>query len=216
MDLRRAVPRTFEEAAEGGRAGPGSTGFDTGMLLLRLVVGWTMAVHGAQKLLGWFGGPGFAGTARFLEHMGFRPGELHAVLSGGAELGGGLLLALGLLTPLGAAAVTGSMLAATATVTWQNGFISAKGGYEYNLVLIAAVLALTEVGPGELSVDHLAGRELDGPAWALAALALGIGGAVGAHALAAATPPPAAPAEPAASSETAVGADEPAPATAST
>src|SRR5712671_1162548 len=87
MDLRRAVPRTFEEAAEGGRAGPDSTGLDTGMLLLRLVVGWTMAVHGAQKLLGWFGGPGFTGTARFLEHMGFRPGELHAVLSGGAELG---------------------------------------------------------------------------------------------------------------------------------
>ena len=99
MDLRRAVPRTFEETAGGGRAGPGSTGFDAGMLLLRLVVGWTMVAHGAQKLLGWFGGPGFGGTARFLEQMGFRPGELHAVLSGGAELGGGLLLALGLLTP---------------------------------------------------------------------------------------------------------------------
>src|SRR2546421_8340579 len=160
MDLRRAVPRTFDQMAEGGRAGPGSSGFDAGMLLLRLVVGLTMAAHGAQKLLGWFGGPGFAGTARFLEQMGFRPGELHAVLSGGAELGGGLLLALGLLTPLGAAAVTGSMVAAIATVTWQNGFISAKGGWEYNLVLIASALAVAFVGPGRFSLDRSFGWAL--------------------------------------------------------
>ena len=61
MDLRRAVPRTFEETADGGRARADSTGFDAGMLVLRLVVGLTMAAHGAQKLLGWFGGPGFTG-----------------------------------------------------------------------------------------------------------------------------------------------------------
>ena len=173
MDLRRAVPRTFEEGAEGGRPGLDSTGFDAGMLLLRLVVGWTMAVHGAQKLLGWFGGPGFSGTARFLEHMGFRPGEMHAVLSGGAELGGGLLLALGLLTPLGAAAVTGSMLAATATVTWQNGFISAKGGYEYNLVLIASALAVAFAGPGRFSLDEVLGWRLSGWRWGVGAAVLG-------------------------------------------
>src|SRR4030081_356265 len=128
MDLRRAVPRTFDQAAEGGRAMAGPTGLDQGMLLLRLVVGWTMAVHGAQKLFGWFGGPGFAGTARFLEQMGFRPGELHAVLSGGAEFGGGLLLALGLLTPLGAAAVTGSMLAGIAPAPRPQGVILPHGG----------------------------------------------------------------------------------------
>src|SRR3979411_733108 len=120
MDLRRAVPRTFDQAADGGRAMAGPTGLDQGMVLLRLVVGWTMAVHGAQKLFGWFGGPGFAGTARFLEQMGFRPGELHAVLSGGAELGGGLLLALGLLTPLGAAARARSVPAGGGTPDTQN------------------------------------------------------------------------------------------------
>jgi putative oxidoreductase len=172
MDLRRAVPRTFDPTAGEGRAGPGSTGFDAGMLLLRLVVGLTMAAHGAQKLFGSFGGPGLAGTAHFLEQMGFRPGELHALLSGGAEFGGGLLLALGLLTPLGAAAVTGSMLAAIATVTWQNGFISAKGGYEYNLVLIASALAVAFAGPGRLSVDEALGWRLSGWRWGVAAAAL--------------------------------------------
>jgi putative oxidoreductase len=174
MDLLRAFPRTFEETADGGRAGPGSTGFDAGMLLLRLVVGWTMVAHGAQKLLGWFGGPGFGGTAHFLEQMGFRPGGLHAVLSGGAELGGGLLLALGLLTPLGAAAVTGSMLAATATVTWQNGFISAKGGYEYNLVLIASALAVAFAGPGRFSLDRALGLPLSGWRWGVGATVLAV------------------------------------------
>jgi len=174
MDLRRAVPRTFEEMADGGLAGPGSTGFDAGMLLLRLVVGWTMVAHGAQKLLGWFGGPGFGGTARFLEQMGFRPGELHAVLSGGAELGGGLLLALGLLTPLGAAAVTGSMLVAITTVTWQNGFISAKGGYEYNLVLVASALAIAFAGPGRFSLDRALGLPLSGWRWGVGAAVLAV------------------------------------------
>jgi putative oxidoreductase len=174
MDLRRAVPRPFDLTADAGRARPGSTGLDTGMLLLRLVVGLTMAAHGAQKLFGWFGGPGLAGTAHFLEQMGFRPGELHAMLSGGAEFGGGLLLALGLLTPLGAAAVTGSMLAAIATVTWQNGFISAKGGYEYNLVLIASALAVAFAGPGRFSLDRTLGWTLSGWRWGLGALVLAV------------------------------------------
>jgi putative oxidoreductase len=142
------------------------------MLLLRVVVGWTMTVHGAQKLLGWFGGPGFAATAQALEQMGFRPGELQAVLSGGAELGGGLLLALGLLTPLGAAAVTGSMLAAIATVTGGNGFISAKGGYEYNLVLIASALAVAFAGPGRFSLDGALGWTLSGWRWGVGAAVL--------------------------------------------
>src|SRR5947209_4731827 len=148
MDLRRAVPPPFDQTATGARP----TALDEGMLLLRIVVGLTMAAHGSQKLFGWFGGPGFSGTANFLGEMGFRPGALHAMLSGGSELGGGLLLALGLLTPLGAAAVTGSMLAAIATVTWQNGFISAKGGYEYNLDIVASALAIAFDGRGRVSL----------------------------------------------------------------
>jgi len=180
MNRRRVVPRAVEEmtmgpGVEGGDpAGPGTTGLDAGMLILRLVVGLTMAAHGAQKLFGWFGGPGFTGTAHFLEQMGFRPGGLHTVLSGGSELGGGLLLALGLLTPLGAAAVTGSMVAAIATVTWENGFISAKGGYEYNLVLIASALAITLAGPGRLSLDRALGLRLSGWRWGVGAAVLAV------------------------------------------
>ena len=169
MDLRRAVPRPFDQTATGARP----TALDEGMLLLRIVVGLTMAAHGTQKLFGWLGGPGFSGTANFLGGMGFRPGALHAALSGGSELGGGLLLAFGLLTPLGAAAVTGSMLAAIATVTWQNGFISAKGGYELSAVLIGGALAIAWVGPGQFSLDRILGLELSGRRWGLAAAVLG-------------------------------------------
>ena len=68
-----------------------------GLLILRLVVGLVLAAHGAQKLLGWFGGYGIAGTGQFLEQLGFRPGRFHAAQAGLAEVGGGLLLALGLL-----------------------------------------------------------------------------------------------------------------------
>ena len=171
MDLRRAVLRTFDRTAD-DQAITGATGLDAGILLLRLVVGLTMAVHGAQKLFGWFGGPGFAAMAHVFDQIGFRPGELHAMLSGGAELGGGLLLALGLLTPLGAAAVTGTMVVAIATVTGQNGFISEKGGYEYNLVLIASALAVAFVGPGRFSLDAVLGWRLSGTRWAVAAVVL--------------------------------------------
>ena len=70
-----------------------------GILILRLVVGLTLAAHGTQKLFGWFGGYGLAGTGGFLEQLGFVPGRRHALFAGLAETGAGLLLALGLLTP---------------------------------------------------------------------------------------------------------------------
>ena len=58
---------------------------ELGLLLLRVTVGLTLAAHGAQKLLGWFGGYGLAGTAGWLESVGFRPGRRHAVLAGISE-----------------------------------------------------------------------------------------------------------------------------------
>jgi putative oxidoreductase len=145
---------------------------EAGLLLMRVVLGGIMAAHGAQKLFGWFGGPGLAGTGGWLESMGFKPARLHASTVGLAEFGGGALLALGLLTPLGAAAVAGVMFVAIATVHWSNGFFNARGGYEFNLLIAATAIALAITGPGEFSIDHLAGWTLAGPAWGLGALGI--------------------------------------------
>jgi putative oxidoreductase len=143
---------------------------EAGFLLIRVVLGAIMAAHGAQKLFGWFGGPGLAGTNGWLQSMGFRPARLLTVVVGLAEFGGGALLALGLLTPLGAAAVAGVMFVAIATVHWSNGFFNGSGGYEFNLLISATAIALAITGPGEISIDHLAGWTLSGPEWGLAAL----------------------------------------------
>src|SRR2546430_14982878 len=74
---------------------------DTGLLLIRLVIGLVMAAHGAQKLFGWFGGYGVAGTGGFFETIGFRPRKLFAALARLGEVRGGLLHARGFLRSLG-------------------------------------------------------------------------------------------------------------------
>jgi putative oxidoreductase len=150
-----------------------------GLLILRLVVGLSLAAHGAQKLFGWFGGYGLTGTGQFLEPLGFRPGWRQALQAGLAETLGGLFLAAGFLTPAAAAAVVAVMLVAAVSVHLKSGFFAQGGGYEYTLVLGAAALALAFTGPGALSADHALGISLSGDAWGLAALAAGVfGGAV--------------------------------------
>jgi putative oxidoreductase len=136
--------------------------------------------NGTQKLFGWFGGEGLEGTGAFFEHLGFRPGRRYALAAGAAEAGGGLLFALGAATPLAAAAISGSMITAIKTVHWKKGVWVSGGGYEYNLVLLAAVFGLTENGPGEWSVDAAVGRTRWGTAWAFAALAAGAAGSAAA------------------------------------
>jgi putative oxidoreductase len=167
-----------------------------GRLLLRLTVGGFFFGHGTQKLFGWFGGHGLDATSQMFEGLGMRPGRRNAIAAGAAEAGGGAALALGFATPLAAGTITSVMLTAIHRVHFKNGPWVTNGGYEYNAVLIAAVLALAEVGPGELSLDHALGQERSGPGWALLAAAMGVAGAVGAHQAAAAYP---APPEPAAS-----------------
>src|SRR5271157_4656341 len=124
-----------------------------GRLLLRVVVGGLFVGHGTQKLFGWFGGGGLDATAGAFESLGLRPGKANAIAAGAAEAGGGALLALGLATPLAASALTATMITAIDTVHAKNGPWLNKGGYEYNVVLIAAVLALVDAGPGGLSLD---------------------------------------------------------------
>ncbi|MFD8273244.1 DoxX family protein [Streptomyces flaveolus] len=133
---------------------------DLGLLLLRLGTGGVLAAHGAQKLLGWFGGGGIEGTGKAMESMGYTPGRASATAAGLAEAGGGLLLALGLATPAAGAAAAGAMTGAAA-VHAPNGFFAQTGGYEYaaSLGLTAAGLAIT--GPGRLSVDHALGHAVN-------------------------------------------------------
>jgi putative oxidoreductase len=159
-------------------------------LLLRLIVGGFFVGHGTQKLFGWFNGPGLDATAQGFDQLGMRPGRRNAIAAGAAEAGGGAALALGFATPLAASALTATMLTAINRVHLKNGPWAGNGGYEYNLVLIAAVLALAEAGPGEPSLDASLGIEKSGPGWGLAALGAGVIGAVGAHLAAESHAPP--------------------------
>lgn len=150
-----------------------------GLLIVRLVVGLTLAAHGAQKLFGWFGGGGIAGTGAGLERLGFRPGRAQAALAGVVEVGGGLFVAAGLLTPASAAAVVAVMIVAAVSAHLRNGFFAQNGGFEYAFVLGAVALALAFTGPGSLSVDHALGVSWSGLSWGLAALVAGlVGGSV--------------------------------------
>jgi putative oxidoreductase len=147
-----------------------------GKLAVRGVIGPLFVGHGTQKLFGWFGGHGLEGTAGFFESgLQLRPGKRHATAAGAAEAGGGALLALGALTPVAATSIIATMITAIRKVHAQNGPWVTNGGYEYNLVLIGAMLAITENGPGPLSVDARLFPNLKGPA--VAALALGAGAA---------------------------------------
>jgi putative oxidoreductase len=149
-----------------------------GLTLLRAIVGALFFGHGTQKLFGWFGGHGIEGTAGFFESIGLRPGRRHATAAGAAEAGGGALLALGFLTPAAAASLIGVMSTAVRKVHAKNGPWVTEGGYEYNLALIAIMVALADVGPGDVSLDHALGIEVKGPLVALLALLAGIGGGV--------------------------------------
>jgi putative oxidoreductase len=149
---------------------------EIGLVLLRVGIGLTLAAHGAQKLFGWFGGYGLDGTGAFMESLGFKPGRRHAFMAGLVEAGGGLLLVLGLLTPLAATSIIAVMFVAAVTVHLKAGFFAAGGGYEYNLVLAAAALALAFTGPGALSLDALLGLQLSGLQWGVGALLAGVAG----------------------------------------
>ena len=148
-----------------------------GLAVLRLIVGVLFMGHGLQKLKGWFGGHGVEGTAQAFESMGLRPGKRHATAAGVSETLGGGLLALGALTPVGALLVTSTMAVAVDKVHGSNGPWVTEGGFEYNLVLMAAAFALAAEGPGSASVDDALGIEISGPVVALGQLALGLGSA---------------------------------------
>ena len=139
--------------------------------------------HGLQKLVGWFGGDGLEGTGAAFESMGLRPGKVHAAAAGTGETVGGALLAGGLLTPLGATLLSGTMLTAIRKVHLAKGVWASGGGYEYNLVLLAVLFAVTDLGPGDWSLDEALGVRRSGPGWAIAQLTAGAAGSAAAVAI---------------------------------
>jgi putative oxidoreductase len=144
-----------------------------GRFLLRLVLGGLFVGHGTQKLFGWFGGPGREGTEQMMDQLQMHPPDRNALAASVTETAGGALLAAGLATPLAAAALTGVMTTAIRTVHAPNGIWNSNQGYEYNLVIIAALLSLVDVGPGDWSLDAALGWHETGSRWSLAALAAG-------------------------------------------
>jgi putative oxidoreductase len=154
------------------------TNLSAGLLVGRLILGLLMAAHGSQKLFGWFGGYGLAGTGGFFESLGFRPGIRFATAAGLGETAGGLLVALGLLGPVGPALVIAVMIVAIVTVHWKNGVFAAGNGVELPLLFAVGGLVFGMTGPGAYSLDALFGL---GTLWTptLTWVVLGVG-AVGA------------------------------------
>ncbi|RDI62965.1 DoxX family protein [Nocardia pseudobrasiliensis] len=149
--------------------GADSLSLDIGLLALRVFFGGLLAVHGSQKLFGWFDGDGWQRTTAGFEKMGYNPGKLFGTLAGLCEFTGGALLLLGLLTPLGAAIALGTMINAM-NVTWHGGL----KGYEHALLFAVAAAALGFTGPGRFSLDHGRPWARRGVAWGIGAVALAV------------------------------------------
>ncbi|HVV76136.1 MAG TPA: DoxX family protein [Mycobacteriales bacterium] len=146
---------------------------NTGRLIARGVIGGLFVGHGLQKLTGQFDGPGIEGTKGMMDSLEMRPATAHAYAAGVTETAGGALLALGAATPLAASSLIGVMITAIRKVHAKNGPWNSQQGYEYNLVLIAALMAIVDGGPGPVSIDKLRGKAAHGFPAMLGALGLG-------------------------------------------
>jgi len=132
-------------------------------LVVRIPLAVIFMAHGAQKLLGWFGGYGIGGTAQYMDSIGLTPGIVLASLAGGAEFFGGLALLLGLLVRPASVALAFTMLVAIFSVHISKGLFLSNGGFEYGLALLAVTVALVISGAGRFSLDRALARNL-GPA----------------------------------------------------
>jgi putative oxidoreductase len=145
-----------------------------GKLVLRLVIGSIFTVHGLQKLTGEFSGPGLAGTEKMMEANRMYPVRRNALFVSLGETLSGLGIILGLVTPLAVGVATATMATAVRKVHGKNGFANSKGGYEFNVTLVAAAAALVIDGPGPFSVDAVVGRSRWGLFWGVMAVVGGI------------------------------------------
>ena len=147
-----------------------------GLLVMRLALGLMLVAHGMNKVLG---GGGLAGTARWFEGLGLRPGWLHARLAAASEMAAGAFMAAGLLFPLAGAGFVGLMLVAAQTDHRGKGFFVFKGGWEYVGLVGVVTVCLVCIGPGEWSLDHAFGWSLAGTGYAATAVAVGCVAALG-------------------------------------
>src|SRR5437868_7493036 len=135
---------------------------DLALALVRVVVGLVIAAHGAQKVLGVWGGPGLAGWTQGVARMGMRPPVFWAWVSAFAELAGGVAFALGLVVPIVAAALTVQMGVAIARAHWSKGFWNTKDGIEFPFTLGALAAINGVADPGAYSLDRALGLPVTG------------------------------------------------------
>jgi len=135
-----------------------ATSDDATLTILRMVLGVVFFAHGAQKMLGWFGGYGFHGTMGFFEHLGMPAPVVFLIIC--TEFFGGLGLIVGLLTRIPALGIGVEMIGAVLMVHLPNGFFmnwtgNQKGeGFEYHLLVIAIAVTLLIRGGGAFSADR--------------------------------------------------------------
>ena len=130
-----------------------ATEFNTVMLVLRVVAGVTLFLHGYNKV---FRGGKIEGTAGWFEGLGMKPGRLNAWMAASTEMGAGVLLTVGLLTPFAAAGLIGIMVVAART-DHRGSFFMFKNGWEYVMVFGFLAWGIGALGPGEWSLDHARG-----------------------------------------------------------
>ena len=167
---KRSIPSSLQEAIVIKEERGSDVKREFGFLILRLTMGGLLAGHGAQKLFGWFDGPGLKGTAGWLESMGFKPGMPWATAAAASEFGGGTLTALGLFHPLGPLATMGAMAMATFKAHWDKPIWASQGGAELPVLNLSIALTLMLTGPGRFSLDRLFGIRL--PRTLVAAVAI--------------------------------------------
>ena len=120
---------------------------EVALAIVRITLGVVFIAHGAQKVLGLWGGPGLDGFAQFTASLGAP--EALGYIAAFIELIGGLLLLIGAASEVAALALVPVMLGAILLVHLKNGFFSQNGGYEYALVLLLLLVAIIVGGPGK-------------------------------------------------------------------
>ena len=151
-DSTAAMVLFSEDFNDGAHIAPdASKAVDVALMILRAGLGMMIFVHGYNKA---FRGGRLAGTGRWFQSMGMRPGKVHATLAASAEMGVGVLLVLGLITQVAAAGLIGLMVVAFWTVHRDKGFMITGEGWEYVALIAAMSLVCRHPRPR----PHISGR----------------------------------------------------------